>query len=1165
MKFSNPRKTVCIKFFATLAVLVLGLARPSAAAVRLILDTDASPDFDDIGALAIMHTLADSGEAEILATVACNRTPLCVPVIEIVNAHYGRAALPVGCVRPGGVAIDDKMHVRKWPEALAEKYATDIRHATSAAAPDAVGVYRRALVAAPDGSVTICAIGFFTNLADLLSSPADDLSPLDGRTLVARKVKALYAMAGYARGGREFNVYKDAASARAVFSDWPTRIVVSPAELGNRIRTGTRVAQLSAERSPVRDAFAVSLEQADKNGRQSWDETTVYAAVRGGQDLFARTRGTFAVVDDHGNNTWTDDPNGPHELLSLAVSPAQAARTLEDLMVRPPAGNGEIAGRKMAWAHYVPWYKPENASLAAGDFYNFPLTHVDERESRGVCDRKEIELAMANGIDGWLVDLGANPPKSRMNSSWDMPGYLHAASGTPFKVAICLDGRGTADYFTREIVRMLRAFGDHPNYPKVNGRHVIGTYSFLRHKPEMWNELKQRLQTEGFNPYFIANANPWPRKPTEFGQIEPCREAFDAVYFFDAPGHAKDPPETTNRELRDWCAANGKRAIPSLHPGYWGAWLKGHNDYYHPFRGMDMLYRMFASGKAAGPVDWIHVTTWNDLCETALLPCAFTPGITRLVHAYCDGLKGLDIASDDVRVNVAYHREELVGTLWRMEAMSLPRRGGGDVSIRGVLLGTDGKKVADLPPRRFSGRDFERCEWLVPTAAHAKELCLTPCLRIETADGAPPRTAVLPSVHLVTGWIRNAVTVNVALDRLIDNFRPRLAVSQSNDVLTASLAFAAPEPVRTAILFRNDRPFAVLDATQSATGSFQRVVRMDQIDGELTMSVSNGRILRAVKNYERNGCRTWQWDAQGLVTRQNPKWSVHAFVVEGGRDLKLDFASKGSERLDYDGPDLTVMNAAPLDLSRGTVAVRRQAPTPAASDTFWALVETASGRLHYTASIWPFDAARRFVPRAILETATSLETSCDGGGYALRNDSEFLTPAKNRPVRDNRVVNVRVPLAGARHASWDLRNRTGVFELPRRTWPQGTQRIAMRIRPEGPFDRRQTLVFQEGLSDGIQMELTENGRIELSRVYQSGLQTKVDRVVGATPLKPDVWQDILVEGDMAGVRLWIDGRRDAELRPSPGRGFGGCRIFIGGGRNREPFRGAIERLEISGL
>lgn len=74
-------------------------ARADVAAVRLILDTDASPDFDDIGALAILHTLADSGEAEILATDACNRTPLCVPVIEIVNAHYGRAALPVGCVR----------------------------------------------------------------------------------------------------------------------------------------------------------------------------------------------------------------------------------------------------------------------------------------------------------------------------------------------------------------------------------------------------------------------------------------------------------------------------------------------------------------------------------------------------------------------------------------------------------------------------------------------------------------------------------------------------------------------------------------------------------------------------------------------------------------------------------------------------------------------------------------------------------------------------------------------------------------------------------------------------------------------------------------------------------------------------------------------------------
>ena len=37
--------------------------------VRLILDTDLGPDYDDVGAMAVMHALADSGYVDILATI----------------------------------------------------------------------------------------------------------------------------------------------------------------------------------------------------------------------------------------------------------------------------------------------------------------------------------------------------------------------------------------------------------------------------------------------------------------------------------------------------------------------------------------------------------------------------------------------------------------------------------------------------------------------------------------------------------------------------------------------------------------------------------------------------------------------------------------------------------------------------------------------------------------------------------------------------------------------------------------------------------------------------------------------------------------------------------------------------------------------------------------
>ncbi len=827
---------------------------------------------------------------------------------------------------------------------------------------------------------------------------------------------------------------------------------------------------------------------------------------------------------------------------------------------------GEIAGRKMAWAHYVPWFKPENASLEARRFYNFPLTHVDEREPRVVSTRREIELAMASGIDGWFIDLGTNPKQGPLNSSGDFPGYLEAAAGTDFQIGICLDGRGTPTYLTREIVRLLKAYGDHPNYPKENGRPVVCAYSFLHHTAEQWNETVRLVRKNGFDIYLMANVNPLPWKSIEFEKFESCKDVIDAAFLFSAPGHSKDPPETTHRELREWCVANAKRAIPSLHPGYWGAWLKGDNDFYHPFRGMDMLYRTYQAGRAGGPADWIHVTTWNDLAETALMPCVFTPGITRLLHAYCDGLKGLETAVPETRINFAYHREELAGAMWRIEAMAMPRENGSDVTIEGTLLSPDGKKVFALDSRHLVGEGFQRCEWLVPTASLSEVASFTPSIQVRDAKAKRVVTATLPSVLLVTGWLQNAVTVNVALEDLLPGFRPELEVLQNGDVLEASLVVHSPEPIRSAILFRNDRAWGVFEPEGALPpGEYQRMFCLDGISGDLTLSVTNGSIVRAAKNFERNGQGCWKWDTQGLVTRKNPESSTHGLVVSGNQCLEINWeAEKGLARLGENAPDLTVLNAAPLGLAEGRLLLRRQSPVPRVSDSFWALVETESGKLHYTPVQWPFDVGHRLVERSILETATTLETPCGCAGYALRNDPEFLTPLERVPVRSNRVVKCRVPLAGARHAEWKLLDHKGVFELPKRTWPQGTMRIEARIWP-AVHRKHQTIIFLKGWSDGVAMDLNANGFLELIRGYEVGTKGSFDRCVGTHVIEPERWHDIVVEGDMAEIRLWVDGVIDSRMKPTPVRSHDDCRVFVGGGPGCESFLGKIENLTISGL
>ena len=155
---------------AIVVVLSCGLfAVGLGAPVKVILDTDMYDDFDDIGALALLHALADEGKCEILATVSSTRETPSVGVCQLVNASYGRPDIPVGAPALG-------KHGKPF---LAYPFYEDLvrRHPevfpTSDLAPDAVSVYRRALASSPDGSVTICSVGFLTNLRRLLESSAE--------------------------------------------------------------------------------------------------------------------------------------------------------------------------------------------------------------------------------------------------------------------------------------------------------------------------------------------------------------------------------------------------------------------------------------------------------------------------------------------------------------------------------------------------------------------------------------------------------------------------------------------------------------------------------------------------------------------------------------------------------------------------------------------------------------------------------------------------------------------------------------------------------------------------------------------------------------------------------------------------------------------------------
>ncbi len=301
--------------------------------VRVILDTDMGPDYDDVGAIAMLHAFADSGYVTILGTIASTRYEGVASVLNIFNTYFHRPDIPVGVPKQWAYAEKDKQH---WTDSLIARYPHTIK--TNEEVPDAVSLYRKILAEQPDNSVTIITIGFFTNLNNLLHSGPDQYSRLNGMELVKKKVKNLVSMAGKFPEGKEFNVYKDAAAAYALFKGWPKPVLFTGWEIGQQLRTGLKLIDNAViHNSPVKDVYRISIPQAasDLKGRMSWDQTAVLIAVKGYNDFFGVQKGTVRISKD-GSNKWQDKPDGRAAYVTPKMPYEQLAAYIEQLMMHQP-------------------------------------------------------------------------------------------------------------------------------------------------------------------------------------------------------------------------------------------------------------------------------------------------------------------------------------------------------------------------------------------------------------------------------------------------------------------------------------------------------------------------------------------------------------------------------------------------------------------------------------------------------------------------------------------------------------------------------------------------------------------------------------------------------------------------------------------------------------
>lgn len=282
---------------------------------RVILETDFTFDVDDVGALAVLHALADLGEVDILAVQYNEVQSNGAAAIHVVNAWYGRPDIPIG-VFQGELDDPDDEHSR-YIDALAEMRP----ERTNAVPTSALDIYRRVLAVQPDGSTTIVSVGFVNNLYDLLRHE---------RELIAAKVKELVLMGGVRNDRFNFVRHDLVEQTQTVLRDWPTPIVIS--QEGADIQTGAALRD-SPAKNPVREAYRLWWGTPRMKSRSSWDQLAVLYAVRGLGDIFENVAEGSGQLRN--GFTWNMQP-GWRTYLALRMDKRELEAVIEALMVAPP-------------------------------------------------------------------------------------------------------------------------------------------------------------------------------------------------------------------------------------------------------------------------------------------------------------------------------------------------------------------------------------------------------------------------------------------------------------------------------------------------------------------------------------------------------------------------------------------------------------------------------------------------------------------------------------------------------------------------------------------------------------------------------------------------------------------------------------------------------------
>lgn len=327
------------KRFITL-LLLMWLPWVMAAQQRVIVDMDIDSDVDDAGTLAMLYTLHKQQKINLLGVIVTSDDPFAATCVSAFNTFYGMPNLPLGFLE-GQTSL--KNHSR-YTRQISEEFPHGLPSWKEA--KTATATYRKLLADSPDESVIVLTVGHLSSLQSLLRSPADELSPLNGKQLAEAKIKKWYCMGGMFPDGKEANFSRpDPASTVYCLANWTKEVVFCGWEIGQQVVAGG--VSLQNALTPPHPLYRAYELYNNFAGRASWDQVTAFLLTPQSARYFEMDNAGTCRLEPDGSNRWVPGTKGRQSIVrfKLGVSMQEIAQEITRLMLGENVPSGSSLTR----------------------------------------------------------------------------------------------------------------------------------------------------------------------------------------------------------------------------------------------------------------------------------------------------------------------------------------------------------------------------------------------------------------------------------------------------------------------------------------------------------------------------------------------------------------------------------------------------------------------------------------------------------------------------------------------------------------------------------------------------------------------------------------------------------------------------------------------------